>query len=91
MENFQKTNVHYYKTFNGWNGHKLCFSIPEVGFDIKPEMIFAAGSTLRALNTFSVDISNLNIASANLKRILVVSQHLQRFLSCKKRLSRSLE
>ena len=35
MENFQKTNVHYYKTSNGWNGHKLCFSIPEVGFDIK--------------------------------------------------------
>ena len=35
MENFQKTNVHYYKTFNGWNGHKLCFSLPEVGFDIK--------------------------------------------------------
>ena len=32
MENFQKANVHYHKTFNGWNGHKLCFSLSEVHF-----------------------------------------------------------
>ena len=89
MENFQKTNVHYYKTFNGWNGHKLCFSLPEVGFDIN--IGNDTRITLRDLNKFSVDISNLNIASTNLKRTLVVSQHLQRFLSYKKRLSRLLE
>ena len=45
MENFQKANVHYHKTFNGWNGHKLCFSLSEVCFIQLTGSVFAAGST----------------------------------------------
>ena len=45
MENFQKANVHYHKTFNGWNGHKLCFSLSEVRFYLSGSVYVAESAS----------------------------------------------